>query len=121
MQVCEESDIPVFMVGIEYNKNKHNTIRKDYFRICSECGELDKRYSPLLSEYFECSNPECKNFGSGNQNIKYNENCAKVLCRLPFTHKEEFKNKDDKSNYIILAGSGIPDRLGYDEIEVVEL
>lgn len=121
VQVCEESDIPVFMVGIEYNKNKHNTIRNDYFRICSECGELDKRYSPLLNEYFECSNPECKNFGSGNQNIKYNENCAKVLCRLPFTHKKEFKNKDDKSNYIILAGSGIPDRLGYDEIEVVEL
>ena len=103
------------MTGIEYHKNKHISLSKDYFRICSECGGLDKRYKPLLSEYFECSNPDCKNFGTGNQNIKYNVNCAKVLCNMPFTHKEEFKDKTNKSSHIIINYCGITDRMEYDD------
>ena len=116
IQVCEEIDIPIFMTGIDCNKHKDTKVKEDYFRICSECGELDKRYKPLLSEYFECSNPDCKNFGTGNQNIKYNENCAKVLCKLPFTHRDNFKDKKDKSNYIIINYTGITDRMDYDDV-----
>ena len=39
-----------------------------------------------------------------------------MLCKLPFTHRDNFKDKKDKSNYIIINYTGITDRMGYDDV-----